>query len=119
MKRIEYSPEALEKIQQIGSYIASRYGRTKAKEIKKTITRRIRDLGDNENIGQSVEALFGIPTDYRVLYVAHNYVFYRSDSTTVYVVKIYNEREDFLYHLFGISSVDEDSEEYWDTMETN
>ena len=117
MKRIEYSPEALEKIQQLGSYIASRFGRTKAKEVKKIITKRIRDLGKNENIGQSVEALFGIPTDFRVLFVAHNYIFYRSDSTTIYVVKVYNEREDFLYHLFGVSSIDEDAESYWDDVE--
>lgn len=117
MKKIEYSPNAIEKIQQIGSYIAAHFGRTKATEVKKNITKRIRDLADNENIGESVEALFGIPTDYRVLFIAHNYVFYRVTTTRILIVNVYNEREDFMFKLFGISSVDTDAEKYWDDIE--
>ncbi|MBR2555320.1 MAG: type II toxin-antitoxin system RelE/ParE family toxin [Aeriscardovia sp.] len=117
MKKIEYSPDAIEKIQQIGSYIATRFGRQKAKEVKKTITKRIRDLAENEYIGESVEALFGIPTDYRVLFVAKNYIFYRVTDSEVLIVSVYNEREDFMFKLFGISSIDEDAEAYWDKMD--
>ena len=119
MKRIEYSPDAIEKILQIGSYISVRFGKAKAKEVKRTITRRIRDLGENENIGQSVEALFRIPTDYRVLFVAKNYVFYNVTDSSIHIVNIYGEREDFMFKLFGISSIDEDSEAYWDQIEDN
>lgn len=117
MKKIVYSPDAIEKIQQIGSYVAARFGRQKAKEVKKTITKRIRGLAENEYIGESVEALFGIPTDYRILFVMKNYVFYRVTDSEILIVNVYNEREDFMFKLFGVSSIDEEAEEYWDKMD--
>ena len=116
MKKIEYSPDAIEKIRQIGTYISSYCGKQKATEVKKTITKRIRDLADNEYIGESVEALFGIPTDYRVLFVEKNYVFYRVTDSEILIVNVYNEREDFMFKLFGISSIDDDAEAYWDEI---
>ena len=36
------------------------------------------DAADNEKIGASVEEMFGVPCDYRYLFVAKNYVFYRA-----------------------------------------
>ena len=33
-------------------------------------------------------------------------------------INVYNEREDFMFKLFGISSVDVDAEDYWDDVET-
>ena len=85
--------------------------------MKKTITKRIRDLAENEYIGESVEALFGIPTDYRVLFVAKNYIFYRITDCEILIINVYNEREDFIFKLFGISSIDDDAEAYWDEIE--
>lgn len=37
----------------------------------------------------------------------------------IQIVNIYNEKEDFMYKLFGLDSVDEESEDYWDDIEKN
>ena len=38
--------------------------------------------------------------DYHYIYVARNYVFYRLDEKTIYIVNMYNEREDFMQKMF-------------------
>jgi hypothetical protein len=48
--------------------------------------------------------MFGVDTDYRYVFVAHQYVFYRFDEGCVYVVNMYHEREDFMQKLFGIDN---------------
>ena len=59
-------------------------------------TRAIRDLTVNEEIGPSVEEMFGMPCDYRYLFVARNYVFYRAEDDCIRIINIYHEREDFM-----------------------
>lgn len=45
--------------------------------------------------------MIGIPSPYFLLHVEHNYVFYRIDGNIIYIVDIYNEREDFMWKMFG------------------
>ncbi|MCM1528239.1 MAG: hypothetical protein NC091_13470, partial [Bacteroides sp.] len=63
--------------------------------------------------GVSVESVLGIPCDYRMLYVRHNYVFYQIETDTIKITDIYNEREDFMWKLFGIKTTTEEAENYW------
>ena len=43
-----------------------------------------------------------------------NYVFYKVKPESIYVVNIYNEREDFMMDLFGIKTTTQETEDYWD-----
>ena len=52
--------------------------------------------------GSRLEALIEYPTDYHYLVVKPNYVFYRVEGDTVRVIRILNEKQDFLQILFGI-----------------
>ena len=70
----------------------------------KEITERLHLLPDNECLGVSVREMFGVDTDYRYVFVAHQYVFYRVDEECVYVVNMYHEREDFMQKLFRIGN---------------
>ncbi len=45
--------------------------------------------------------MIGIPSPYFLLHVEHNYVFYQIDGNIIYIVDIYNEREDFMWRMFG------------------
>ena len=74
--RIKYSPSAGDKLQQM----------------KKP---------DNPRQCSSVEKMIGIPSPYFLLHVEHNYVFFRIDGNIIYIVDIYNEREDFMWKMFG------------------
>ena len=57
--------------------------------------------------------LIEYPTDYHYLVVKPNYIFYRVEGDTVRVIRILNEKQDFLQLLFGISSISEEGEDYW------
>ena len=113
MKKLQYSPDALEKLHEIKQDITARYGAEKAKAVIREMTKAFRDLQQFENKGPSVENLIGIPCDYRMLYVQHNYAFYRIEGNVVRITDIYNEREDFMWKLFGIQTTTQESEDYW------
>lgn len=80
------------------------YGAKKAGEVIKRITKSVNDLLVNEKKGPSVEAMFGVETDYRYLVVAPNYIFYKIEDTCIKVINIYHEKEDFTWQLFGIDT---------------
>lgn len=113
MKKIKYTPDAADKLRGIKSAISAEYGSKKAKLIVGQITAAIRGLTDNENKGPSVEAMFNIPTDYRYLYVSKNYVFYNLEDEYIRIINIYNEKEDFMWLLFGIDTTSQETLDYW------
>ena len=57
--------------------------------------------------------MIGISSPYFFLHVEHNYVFYRIDRNVIYIVDIYNEREDFMWKMFGIRLRTQESIDYW------
>ncbi len=48
-----------------------------------------------------------------ILYVQHNYAFYRIEGDVVRITDSFNEREDFMWKLFSIQSTTQESEDYW------
>ena len=113
MKKIKYTPDAADKLRAINSAISAQYGKEKAKEIVSEIIKAIRGLVDNEKKGPSVEAMFDIPTNYRYLYVSRNYVFYDLEDECIRIINIYNEKEDFMWLLFGVETITEETVHYW------
>ena len=99
------------------NYLAQQFGADKAKKGVKEITSTVRQLEHFPEEGPHLGKLIDYPTDYRYLVVKPNYVFYRIEGDTVRIIRILNERQDFLQILFGISSVSEEGEEYWSRLE--
>lgn len=104
MKKIRYTPDAADKLRDINRIVAAQYGKEKAISVIESITGAIRGLVDNEQKGPSVERMFGIDSDYRYIYVSKNYVFYNIESDCIRIINIYNEKEDFMWLLFGIDT---------------
>ena len=100
MKKIEYTPNAANKLRQLNQYITLYYGNKKAKEVTSKITKAIRELTNNEQMGPSVQDMFDIPLNYRYIFVAKNYVFYSIEQDKIHIINIYHEKEDFINHLF-------------------
>ena len=44
----------------------------------------------------------------------HNYVFYQIQADVIKIMDIYNEKEDFMWKLFGIKATAEEVENYWE-----
>lgn len=119
MPTLIYTPKALEDLQKIKSYLAGQFGDDKAKRIMREITSTVRQLETFPEEGLCLEKLIDHPSDYRYFVVIHNYVFYRIEGDTVRIIRVLNERQDFLQILFGISSISEEGEDYWEKQRKN
>ena len=113
MKKIKYTPDVADKLRELKKAITQSYGADKAIEIVKKITDAIRDRGPKEKKGPAVSLMFGVDTDYRFLFISHNYVFYRIEDECICIVNLYHEREDFMWKLFGIETVQQETLDYW------
>lgn len=114
MRKVMYAPKALEDLQGIKTYISVYFGRDKAKDCVQELTKTVRQLERFPEEGQRLEELLDYPTVFYFLFVKPNYIFYRIEEDVVRIVRILNERQDFLQILFGISSISEEGEEYWE-----
>ncbi len=114
MPKLVYVPKALDDLQGIKTYVAKQFGEGKAKASVKEITSTVKQLELFPGEGSRLEDLIEFPTDYHYLVIKPNYVFYRVEGDTVRIIRILNEKQDFLQILFGISSISEEGEDYWD-----
>lgn len=110
MKRIKYSPTAAQKLLFIKSEISARYSPDTANRITGNIKHSINKLKQFEKLGVSVEEMLGIECDYYLIFIEHMYVFYRITDEAILIVELFNEREDFMWKLFGIQEITNDSE---------
>ena len=110
MKKLLYSPDYTEKMLNLKRYLDIQFGIEVRKRVIKEIGTKVRSLRDNERMGYSVRDMYGVDTDCLCFFVCKNYVFYKIAGDAIYIVNIYNEREDFMMDLFGIRTSLEDDE---------
>ena len=110
MKKLAYSPDYKEKIAKLRRYLDFHFGMEVRKKTLTKIDKRIHMLARFESMGISVQDVYGIDCDYHYIYVARNYVFYRLDEKAIYIVNMYNEREDFMQKMFGFKQAFEDGD---------
>ncbi len=113
MKQIKYTPDAADKLRAIKKAVSLQYGSKKAKEVVGSIVSAIRSLVDYEESGPTVEGMFGVACDYRYIFVSRNYVFYRVEDDLIKIINIYNEKEDFMWLLFGVDTTPQETLTYW------
>ena len=73
-----------------------------AKKILRKMTETVRQLITFPYLGQELSGITGIYTDYRCLFCEKNYVFYRIEADRVCVIRVLNERQDYMRILFGV-----------------
>lgn len=105
MPKLEFSPMALEDLQRIRNYIVTNWGENVANKILKKLTSDIRRLEEHPLLGVDLGKIIDVPTDYRYLFTEKNYVFYHLEFDKVRVVRVLNEQQDYMMHLFGINDL--------------
>ncbi len=111
--KLEYSQIVRRKLKSMKVFLTEQYGEVFAKTAVKKITDRARDLQKNPDLGVELSAKYEIDTDFRVLFVNHNHLFYYKDGDTIIIAEMFGEKEDFMYKLFGISGRTQESIDYW------
>ena len=61
---------------------------------------------------------YDLDCDYYMLFIEHNYFIYRilEDMIMILMImilEIFNEKEDFMYQLFGIVTTSQDTLDHW------
>ena len=112
--KIEYSQIVRQKMKELKENLTEQFGVKTASKGMKAITESVRQLSDFPLKGVSVSEMFGVDTDFRYLYVKKNYLFYYLEGNKIIIAEMFDEREDFMFKLFGIKSESEESADYWD-----
>ena len=101
MHKIELSPQAIEDLKDIKTYIEEELqNEIAAKNTVRKIIETYEDLAKHPNAGIPVQRYVSFPTDYKFV-LANNYsVFYRTEDNTVKIIRILYSRMDFLNVLF-------------------
>lgn len=115
--KVRYTPEALRDLQRISASIMEKFNNeTVEKRVLKNITGAIRGLEVFPYKGVEVQAVVGVLTDYRYIFNEKNYVFYRIEEEEISIIRILNEKQDYMRVLFGISEVEDEERlyrKYW------
>lgn len=103
-----YTPRARDDLVHIKESVIEKFDDEKlSQKVLKKITQTIRQLITFPYLGQAVSGITGIQTEYRCLFCEKNYVFYRIEENRVCVIRILNEKQDYMRILFGISEAEE------------
>lgn len=113
MKKIEYSQIVRRKLRELKIHLAREFGTEISRKAIKSITNTARDLEIFPQRGISVTDMYDIECDYRYIYVNHNYLFYRIENDKIIIVEMFDNREDFMFKLFGITTINQESIDYW------
>ena len=103
-----YTPRARNDLVHIKESVIEKFDdENLATEVLKKITKTVRKLLVFPYLGQELSGLTGIYTEYRCLFCEKNYVFYRVEEDRVCVIRILNEKQDYMRILFGVSETEE------------
>ncbi len=114
MKKVEYSHIVCNKLKKLKLQLIERFGLKVAKRVIKNILQAGDSLGEFEELGLPLSSMYDIECDYRILHTNRNYLIYRIQQDEVIVVEMFDEREDFMYKLFGIETLIQTNSDYWD-----
>lgn len=115
MVKLEYSQIVRRKLHELRNELAQSYGENISKKVLFNIAKGVRRLEAFPQSGIRISSQYDIESDYRYIFVEHNYFFYRiKGNNTVLVLEMFHEKEDFMRKLFGIESTSRETEDYWD-----
>ena len=113
MRKIEYSQIVRRKLKLLRVDLTSKYGEDFSKRTVGERTSTVRRLEKFSDSGVKIAEMYDIDTDYYFLFVNHNYFIYRIEPNKVVIANMFNEKEDFMMKLFGISGRTQESIDYW------
>ena len=105
---IYYTPRARNDLVNIKESVIENFDdENLAIEVLKKIIKVVRQLVMFPYLGQELSGITGIYTEYRCLFCEKNYVFYRVEENRICVIRILNEKQDYMRILFGVSETEE------------
>lgn len=112
-KKIVYSEIALSKRKAIKKNIKDNYGKERADQFSSHISKTLAKLKRFPDMGISMRAKYDLDCEYYMIFIEHNYFIYRITDEMIMILEIFNEKEDFMWQMFGIVTTSQDMLDYW------
>lgn len=112
-RKIVYSALALLKRKTIKKEIKEKYGQEQADKFSNRISKILSELKRFPEMGSSMRDKYDLDCEYYILFAENNYFIYRFTDEMVLILEIFNEREDFMYQMFGIVTTSQETIDYW------
>ena len=112
LRKLEYSQIVRRKLKELKAELVDKYGDEFASKSIKEMTTALRRLEQFADSGVRTAEMYDIDTDYYYVFVRHNYFIYRIEPQKIIVAQMFNEREDFMMKLFGMSGRTQESIDY-------
>ena len=113
MRKIKISQLARKRMVSLRKSLRERFGESVSKKALVELADAMESLGRFPEKGIDISKMYDLETDYHYIVVSHNYVIYRFDDKEVVILRLFDEREDFMNKLFGISGRPQESIDYW------
>lgn len=113
MKKVDITPLAHNDIERLNDYLLGEFGEKTSKKVLGAIYDDLEKLSVFPDMGVNILAKYGIVSDYLCLITHKNYAFYRIEGDYIRIIRVLDERQDFLRILFGIITTSEETENYW------
>ena len=108
MANIAFTPEALNDLQEIKSYIAEDLcSELAAISTIEKIIKRIRQLTNFPDLGAPLSSIVNIDVPYRYLVCGNYTVFYKKDKSDVSIIRVLYGKRNFMQILFGRTQEEE------------
>lgn len=102
----EYSPAAKNDLLLIHRQIEEKFGVKVSKDVLRRITAQIRRLEQfplsGVYLGEEIHSI----TDYRYIFVEKNYVFYRFERESIKIIRVLNQKQNYIYHLNNVDATE-------------
>ena len=113
MRKIVYSPIVKQKIKKLKVWLTEHFDQGVAEKVIVGILEDAELLSRQPEIGTNIADAYKIDTQYWYLFSRQHYLVYRIEARKIVIVQMFNEREDFMMKLFGISGRTQESIDYW------
>ena len=113
MRQVEISQIVRKKMIALKEYLLERFDEKAANKAMMSLVNVMDSLGLFPEKGVSISNIYNLDTDYYYLFSTHNYLVYRFDEKTVTILQMFDERQDFMKTLFGVSGRTQESIDYW------
>ena len=90
-------------------------GEEKGLKTLKNILDAVDNLGRFASIGKNIKDTYNVecPENWFLLYVNKNYFIFSKSEAKITVLKMYDNKQDFIYDLFGIEMRSKESIDFW------
>ena len=115
MRQVIYEREVQVKLAELKDKLSEMQGAEKALKTLKGILNSLENVAAFSSIGKNIKNTYNVdcPDNWYLLYVSKNYFVFSKTEELITVLKMYDNRQDFICDLFGIEMRSQDSIDYW------